>query len=309
MGEKYIHCNILGCYVFNKGHNIIDSIMVDSPAMLEEAKARLKAKHKDLEEAKGELGRKLGELVLGGKDLLKLKEANMRQSAADIRGGSGPDQMISEASRLDEELERQVNTLAKRLREWADSFYPAQSRGTQDHVGFAKSVISPPGTLLPDDRDLAAKARQEDLAMLRRLSQCVVQLAELQAENERYLNATLKKRAPNMVAISGVPIGAKLLSHAGSLERLAKMPASTIQLIGAERSLFRHLRNPKSRPPKYGFLHEHPLVQSAPAKLRGKVARSLADKLSIAIRVDRFGGEPIGEKLYEGLKKKFSGGK
>ena len=108
-----------------------------------------------------------------------------------------------------------------------------------------------------------------------------------------------------MTAITGVSIGAKLLEHAGSLKRLAEMPASTIQLLGAEKALFRHIKNKKNLCPKYGLLHEHPFITQSKKKSHGKIARALADKIAIAVKVDYFKGKFIGDKLRKELEKKI----
>jgi len=101
-----------------------------------------------------------------------------------------------------------------------------------------------------------------------------------------------------------VLIGAKLLEHAGSLKRMAEMPSSTIQILGAEKALFRHLKT-GSRPPKYGVLLGHSIVQQMPKAKQGKAARVLADKISLAVRIDYFKGEFRGEQLLLDVKKKL----
>jgi nucleolar protein 56 len=101
-------------------------------------------------------------------------------------------------------------------------------------------------------------------------------------------------------------LAAKLISAAGGLEKLAKMASSTIQLLGAEKALFRHLRG-KGRPPKYGLLYVHPLIQQASPKLRGRVARTLASKLAIAVRIDHYTKEDRSKKLKRELEEKIKG--
>jgi rRNA biogenesis protein Nop56/Nop58 len=114
----------------------------------------------------------------------------------------------------------------------------------------------------------------------------------------------MKEVAPNITALVGPTLGARLLSLAGSLEDLAKMPASTIQVLGAEKALFRALRK-KGRPPKHGVIFQYPDIHTSPRWQRGKIARALAAKLAIAARVDQFSGRFIGDKLNEELKKRI----
>ncbi|HME87204.1 MAG TPA: hypothetical protein VKE88_02230, partial [Candidatus Nanoarchaeia archaeon] len=119
-----------------------------------------------------------------------------------------------------------------------------------------------------------------------------------------YLESLMDRVCPNVKIVAGLTIGAKLISLAGSLVRLSRFPASTIQLLGAEKALFRHLKNRKNLPPKFGILHEHMFVSKVPGKNKGKMARTLADKIAIASKVDYFKGEPIGKELLQQVEKK-----
>ena len=110
---------------------------------------------------------------------------------------------------------------------------------------------------------------------------------------------------PNTKAVCGVLTGAKLIEHAGSLKRLSEMPASTIQILGAEKALFRHMKT-GAKPPRHGIIVHHPLIAKAPEKIHGKIARALADKISIASKVDYFQGKFIGDKLKKELEDKFN---
>ena len=109
---------------------------------------------------------------------------------------------------------------------------------------------------------------------------------------------------PNLKELAGSTIGAKLLEHTGSLKRLVMMPASTIQILGAEKALFRHIKT-GARPPKFGLIHDHQFIQSAKRNEQGKRARALADKLSLAVKMDYFKGEFIAKRLKTELEEKF----
>ncbi len=115
---------------------------------------------------------------------------------------------------------------------------------------------------------------------------------------EKYIEKLMNEVAPNLAKLATPMIGAKLINMAGSLKHLAELPASTIQVLGAEKALFRHLRT-GAKPPKYGVILAHPLVQKA--KDKGKMARMLAAKIAIAVKVDYFGGEFIADKLLAEL--------
>jgi len=111
-----------------------------------------------------------------------------------------------------------------------------------------------------------------------------------------YLKELMLKEAPNISAVAGYYLGAKLISTAGSLKRLSEFPSSTIQVMGAEKALFAHLRK-GTAPPKYGIIFQHEKVRTAPKEKSGRIARRLASKISLAARVDYFKGEFIGDKL------------
>ncbi|NPA75213.1 MAG: RNA-binding protein [Euryarchaeota archaeon] len=122
-----------------------------------------------------------------------------------------------------------------------------------------------------------------------------------------YLEDSIKNRCaqliPNLTALVGDIIAARLISYAGGLERLARMPASTIQVLGAEDKFFQHLK--KGTPcPKHGIIFQVFEVRSLPPRLRGRAARALAGKLAIAARVDYYRGDFIGHKLKEEFKKR-----
>jgi nucleolar protein 56 len=123
---------------------------------------------------------------------------------------------------------------------------------------------------------------------------------------ETLIEGEMKKQAPNFSEIASALLGARMLAKAGSFKRLAEIPSSTIQILGAEKALFRHLKTKrKERPPKYGFLFAHPLVKQLHPFHKGKMARFLAGKLSIAVRQDVFGKEKIAEKLQKQAQQRF----
>merc|ERR1712151_1224462 len=121
----------------------------------------------------------------------------------------------------------------------------------------------------------------------------------------RQLHAYLKKKmdlvAPNLAALIGEIIGARLIAHAGSLTNLAKYPASTVQILGAEKALFRALKT-RGKTPKYGLIFHSSFIGRAGAKNKGRISRYLANKCSIASRIDCFAENPtnlFGKKLHE----------
>jgi len=110
--------------------------------------------------------------------------------------------------------------------------------------------------------------------------------------------------APNIKSLVGSLLGARLIALTGGLTNLAKMPASTVQVLGAEKALFRSLKT-GARPPKHGMIFQHTLIHEAKRWQRGKMARALAGKLAIAARSDAFSGKYIGDDLKAGLEKRI----
>ena len=114
----------------------------------------------------------------------------------------------------------------------------------------------------------------------------------------------MEKNCPNIAEVATPLLGAELIAEAGSLRRLSRVPGSTVQIFGAEKALFRHMKT-GAKMPKHGIIIHHPLLAQSPYKLHGKVARALADKISIASKVDYFKGEFVGDKLKKAIISKF----
>src|SRR5207247_8700805 len=121
---------------------------------------------------------------------------------------------------------------------------------------------------------------------------------------EKYTDKIMEQVAPNMTSVLGAVLSAKLISMAGGLENIAKMPASTLQVLGAEKALFRTIKT-GARPPKHGIIFQYGPIHQSPKWLRGKIARAVAGKLAIAARMDAFGGENRRERLKASLEKKI----
>merc|ERR1711993_43661 len=140
-----------------------------------------------------------------------------------------------------------------------------------------------------------------DLMNIEKFANRVIALAEYRKELSKYLTDKMGNVAPNLAALIGDTVGARLISHAGSLTNLAKYPASTVQILGAEKALFRALKT-RGNTPKYGLIFHSTFIGRAGAKNKGRISRYLANKCSIASRVDNFSDVPtsvIGEHLKQ----------
>merc|ERR1719502_48438 len=148
---------------------------------------------------------------------------------------------------------------------------------------------------------------EPDMANIDHFAGEVVKLALMRKTLHDYLKAKMDLVAPNLAALIGEIIGARLISHAGSLTNLAKYPASTVQILGAEKALFRALKT-KGNTPKYGLIYHSTFIGRAAAKNKGRISRYLANKCSIACRIDNFAEEPtnkFGEKLKEQVEERL----
>jgi nucleolar protein 56 len=140
------------------------------------------------------------------------------------------------------------------------------------------------------DSSMGADIEEEDILIIQGFAKSLKSLQESRQSIENYVDVKMEKIAPNLRDLAGASLGAKLIAHAGSIKQLALFPSSTIQIMGAEKALFRHLKTGE-RPPKHGLIYQHPDLRGAKWWLRGKIARTLAAKLSLAVRKDFFSGE------------------
>jgi len=230
-----------------------------------------------------------------------------------------------QAVRAIDDLDKTLNLFVGRIREWYSLHLPELDRLIDKHEtycrliadlgnrrNFTKESLEKEG--LPKDkigavaeaasRSKGAEISDEDMEWIRSFSRDVLELFKFREKAEEYVDSVMKQVAPNMSAILGSVLAARLISIAGGLENLAKMPASTLQVLGAEKALFRALKT-GARPPKHGIIFQYAAIHQAPRWQRGKVARALSGKLAIAARLDAFGGEFIGDNLRKGLEKKF----
>ena len=156
----------------------------------------------------------------------------------------------------------------------------------------AKQILS-----LAENSTGADFAEAEKQAV-RELASLVLRLFEERSQLEEYVSEEANRVMPNMCQLIEPLVAARLLSAAGSLKTLAEMPSSTIQVIGAEKSLFKHLRSHGRTPsPKHGIIFQASIIRGSPEEVRGKLARSLAAKLAIAVKADAFTGNNIAPKL------------
>ena len=240
--------------------------------------------------------------------LADLRKKNLELAKKGVKDSVNPDIFIINAVNNVEELQKIINNLSKRLREWYSLYFPELDKKIAEHENFVKLVLKADKKELVKELkikdEMGAHFEKKDFEPILSLASIISDLVRESQLLEEYLEKTMKVYCPNLTVLAGSLIGAKLLRGAGSLKKLAMMRSSTIQLLGAEKALFRHIRT-GARPPKYGYLLQHQLVQKAKKTDRGRAARQLADKIFLAVRIDFFKGEFIADKLLKELEAKF----
>ncbi|XP_055373831.1 nucleolar protein 56 [Condylostylus longicornis] len=225
------------------------------------------------------------------------------------------DNMIIQSIALLDQLDKDINTFAMRIREWYSYHFPELVKIIPENYMFAKAAqfIKDRKTLTNDKLEGleeivmdSAKAQAiidaakmsmgmdisvVDLINIEMFAGRVVNLSEYRKKLAEYLHNKMYNVAPNLQALIGDQVGARLISHAGSLTNLAKYPASTVQILGAEKALFRALKT-RSNTPKYGLLYHSSYIGRAGLKNKGRISRFLANKCAIASRIDCFLDNP-----------------
>ncbi|GMN25280.1 hypothetical protein TIFTF001_000886 [Ficus carica] len=218
------------------------------------------------------------------------------------------DTMIIQAIGLLDDLDKELNTYAMRVREWYGWHFPELAKIVQDNIVYSKTVKLMGNRvnaakldfseILPEELEaelkeaamisMGTEVSDLDLINIKELCDQVLSLSEYRAQLYDYLKSRMNTIAPNLTALVGELVGARLIAHGGSLLNLAKQPGSTVQILGAEKALFRALKT-KHATPKYGLIYHASLIGQAPPKLKGKISRSLAAKTALAIRYDALG--------------------
>ena len=239
----------------------------------------------------------------------KLRNFAVQLSSSRVSETSeSPDLHIIQAINSLDEIDRIINGFSSRLREWYGLHFPELDNLIDSINGYAKIVLAGKRENITDSiytdagfpdtkvemlsllqkKSKGGKISDENLAIVQDLAKQILELFELRSNIEKHVVTQMESVAPNLAGILGAAVGARILARAGSLKKLSCMPASTIQVLGAEKALFRSLKT-GSQPPKHGLLFQHTLVHAAPRWQRGKIARAIATKAAIASRVDVFG--------------------
>jgi nucleolar protein 56 len=242
-----------------------------------------------------------------------LREFSLKWSSIRIQEASEQlDLHISQSINALDEIDKISNTLGTRMREWYGLHFPELDNllqnaityslivtgcGNRDNITkeFLETIDIPENKvdiiLEVSKRSRGGRITEQNLLIVQNIAQQVISLSKIRKNLEEHIDNSMEEIAPNVKGLLTAAVGARLISKAGSLKRLSSLSASTIQILGAEKALFRTLKT-GSNPPKHGILFQHPVIHSAPKWQRGKMARAVAAKTAIASRLDIYGKNP-----------------
>jgi nucleolar protein 56 len=311
-----------------------DTFVFENASLADEAQRKMNVKAEVAKSAEGEELRLMmsqvaveSGFVLDEQELsLWNRNVSLELAKLRIKGAvEKRDLIVAQGIQALDDLDRTVNLFMGRLREWYGVYFPELDRLIEKHETYARLAVNLgyrenytaealEKENIPKERaQLVAKAAESsmgadiaelDLQQIQALAKNVLEFYELRKNMENYVDRTMEEMAPNVRAVAGALLGARLIAIAGSLQNLAMRPASTIQVLGAEKALFRSLKT-GARPPKHGLIFQHTLLHDAKRWQRGKIARAIAGKLAIAARADAFGGRYIGDDLKAEINKRL----
>lgn len=243
----------------------------------------------------------------------EIREFALKWSSIRVQEASEQlDLHISQSINALDEIDKILNTVGTRMREWYGLHFPELDNLLQNIATYA-NIVSKVGkrdeitveflqTLdIPENkieiirmtanRSKGGKITEDNLLILQSLANEVISLAQIRKTLEDHIDISMEMISPNLKELLTATVGARLIAKAGSLKRLASLSSSTIQILGAEKALFRTLKT-GANPPKHGLLFQHPVIHSAPKWQRGKLARAISSKAAIAARVDLYSRNP-----------------
>ncbi len=243
------------------------------------------------------------------------------------------DMLMSGVTKTIDDLDETINLLGERLEHWYGIYFPELR--FEDRIKFCKVVLvidrenldealiaNEVGATKATDimakagRSLGAKLSPKDRDACLSLAKQILSLDQLRNDFVAYQMDLATELCPNMTIVGGADVAAKLVSHVGSLRKLAFLPASTIQVLGAEKALFKHLRNRRVPSPKHGIIFQNPKISGSPKAVRGKIARALSNALCTAAKADAFTKRDISAELklnfevrFDEIMKEYEGSK
>ena len=225
-----------------------------------------------------------------------LRELSIRAVRKQLSESLTEDKKIIQAVEALDDLNETINHLTERLTEWYGFYYPELNLPGE---AFAQFVSETPENVASE---MGAPLTKEDSALLQSFAGDISALYQRKAAVESFISIKMKQTAPNLSQIAGVVLGARLLSMAGGLKNLASMPSGSIQVMGAAKAMIKHLRA-NAPSPKHGIILSHPILNTAPLRIRGKIARAFSASISLAARTDCYSQTPRPEIETELIEK------
>ncbi len=294
---------------------IIEEVLKEYDEVIIETNKRLS--DYDNEKIKIQTPNQAGEYLRNNYDKFGLNSDEISEIYQDLaiykikKESATEDKHLIQAINSIDEIDETISKLIERIREWYALYFPEMDiiKNNETYIKLISQnktkdeIIKEKPDAFPNNIiDIEDDINPEDLEIMNNYAKSIFELQKSRKNIEEYIDRKMEDIAPNLRLLVGSTLGAKLISHAGGIKRLAMYPSSTVQIMGAEKALFRHLKS-GDRPPKYGLIYQHPQVRGAKWWNRGKIARMLAGKISLAVRRDVF-TKTIDENVSEEFKEK-----
>lgn len=240
----------------------------------------------------------------------KLREQAIEQTRDKLKSAADRDRLMVKAVNFLDENNNNFNAEMERFRDWYGLHFPELEKEITDDEHLIKILSN---GLKKDELDAFSEMaesstgmplNEDDVEMLEEAYESLEKKLAMRGKIESYVEKVAEEEMPNLQKVLGSLLAARIVALAGGLEETAKKPSSTIQMLGAEKALFRYLHG-EGTPPKHGVLFQHNFVNSLPEDKRGKMARFLANKAVMAARIDQYGDKDKGEELREECREKF----
>lgn len=240
----------------------------------------------------------------------ELREKAIEGTREKLKTVGDRDRLMVKAVNFLDENNKNFNSEMERFRDWYSLHFPElEDEITDDEQlmkilerGIERSELDAFEEMAENSTGMDLE--DEDLEMLEKAYSSLQEKLDMREQITEYIEDVAKEELPNLETVLGPLLAARIVSLAGGLEEMAKKPSSTIQMLGAEKALFRYLHG-EGTPPKHGVLFQHNFVNSLPEDKRGKMARFMANKAVMAARLDQYGDKEKGEELYKECQEKF----
>ncbi len=336
MKKAYVCANIIGVFAFDDKDKLLDFVLFDKkPELIAEKLESLERgkslkEEKDLVERLKKKGYAVEEKSNKAREILQKKFRKIALETGFAKSDKELNEIIVEANIIKtkkmltgekkekilmrvvgviDNLDKILNIFCEQLREWYGFYFPEAPKIIKSNEMFTRIVAEGKKENIKEadikkiaEKSVGMEFSDKDIENIKMFAESLLNFFNVRKKLDSYIKEIAEREMPNTTAITGHLLAARFVSMAGGLEKLARMPTSRIQLLGAEKALFRHMRT-RAKAPKHGILFAHPYIQQAPKELRGKVARILASKISIAARMDFFSREDKSKQLKEELEK------